>query len=103
MRYHADNLSDGYAAILLLLSMICAGCSAKTEESPSNITSAHNWDDMAPVGSMDLLYADQLPVEDYGDDITLITIGESDRFLLLPENMSAPDGLRIPSRSCKSR
>ena len=81
------------AAILLLLSMICAGCSAKTEESPSNITSAHNWDDMAPVGSMDLLYADQFSVEDYGDDITLITIGESDRFLLLPENMSAPDGL----------
>ena len=81
------------AVILLLFSMICAGCSAKTEESPSNITSAHNWADMAPVGSMDLLYADQFSVEDYGDDITLITIGESDRFLLLPENTSAPDGL----------
>ena len=48
---------------------------------------------MSPVGSMDLLYADQFSVDYYENDISLITIGDTDQFLLLPEGMSAPVGL----------
>ena len=42
---------------------------------------------------MDLLYADQFSVDYYENDISLITIGDTDQFLLLPEGMSAPVGL----------
>lgn len=48
---------------------------------------------MSPVSSMDLLYADQFSVDYYENDISLITIGDTDQFLLLPEGMSAPVGL----------
>lgn len=33
------------------------------------------------------------PVDYYENDISLITIGDTDQFLLLPEGMSAPAGL----------
>ena len=33
------------------------------------------------------------PVDYYENDISLITIGDTDQFLLLPEGMSAPVGL----------
>lgn len=42
---------------------------------------------------MDLLYADQFSADYYEDGIALITIGDADQFLLLPEGVSAPDGL----------
>ena len=48
---------------------------------------------MSLVSSMDLLYADQFSVDYYENDISLITIGDTDQFLLLPEGMSAPVGL----------
>ena len=48
---------------------------------------------MSPTGSMDLLYADQFSADYYEDGIALITIGDADQFLLLPEGVSAPDGL----------
>ena len=52
-----------------------------------------NWEEMSPTGSMDLLYADQFSADYYEDGIALITIGDADQFLLLPEGVSAPDGL----------
>ena len=54
---------------------------------------AHAWSEMTPQRSMDLLYADQFSIDFYEDDIALITIGDSDQFLLLPEGVSVPDGL----------
>ena len=42
---------------------------------------------------MELLYADQFSADYYEDGIALITIGDADQFLLLPEGVSAPDGL----------
>lgn len=96
----------------------CSGCSKKTEPgtaAPStgeNHTTASvdgseenlqaqqnkdlpvlNWEEMSPTGSMDLLYADQFSADYYEDGIALITIGDADQFLLLPEGVSAPDGL----------
>lgn len=96
----------------------CSGCSKKTEPgtaAPStgeNRTTASvygseenlqaqqnkdlpvlNWEEMSPTGSMELLYADQFSADYYEDGIALITIGDADQFLLLPEGVSAPDGL----------
>lgn len=96
----------------------CSGCSKKTEPgtaAPStgeNHTTASvdgseenlqaqqnkdlpvlNWEEMSPTGSMELLYADQFSADYYEDGIALITIGDADQFLLLPEGVSAPDGL----------
>ena len=103
--------------------MLCAGCTGKdaegssaggsgeqtaaadsrqneagssTEAAPKTETAAtasRSWNNMSPVSSMDLLYADQFSVDYYENDISLITIGDTDQFLLLPEGMSAPVGL----------
>lgn len=106
------------AAILMTAAFTCSGCSKKTEPgtaAPStgeNHTTASvygseenlqaqqnkdlpvlNWEEMSPTGSMDLLYADQFSADYYEDGIALITIGDADQFLLLPEGVSAPDGL----------
>ena len=106
------------AAILMTAAFACSGCSKKTEPgtaAPStgeNHTTASvdgseenlqaqqnkdlpvlNWEEMSPTGSMDLLYADQFSADYYEDGIALITIGDADQFLLLPEGVSAPDGL----------
>lgn len=96
----------------------CSGCSKKTEPgtaapstgenhmtasvygSEENLQAQQNkdlpvlnWEEMSPTGSMDLLYADQFSADYYEDGIALITIGDADQFLLLPEGVSAPDGL----------
>ena len=42
---------------------------------------------------MELLYADQFSADYYEDGIALFTIRDADQFLLLPEGVSAPDGL----------
>ena len=106
------------AAILITAAFTCSGCSKKTEPgtaAPStgeNHTTASvdgseenlqaqqnkdlpvlNWEEMSPTGSMDLLYADQFSADYYENGIALITIGDADQFLLLPEGVSAPDGL----------
>ena len=106
------------AAILMTAAVTCSGCSKKTEPgtaAPStgeNRTTASvygseenlqaqqnkdlpvlNWEEMSPTGSMELLYADQFSADYYEDGIALITIGDADQFLLLPEGVSAPDGL----------
>lgn len=106
------------AAILMTAAFACSGCSKKTEPgtaAPStgeNHTTASvdgseenlqaqqnkdlpvlNWEEMSPTGSMELLYADQFSADYYEDGIALITIGDADQFLLLPEGVSAPDGL----------
>ena len=109
--------------ILLSVVMLCAGCTGKdaegssaggsgeqtaaadsrqneagsnTEAAPKTETAAtasRSWSNMSLVSSMDLLYADQFSVDYYENDISLITIGDTDQFLLLPEGMSAPVGL----------
>ena len=109
--------------ILLSVVMLCAGCTGKdaegssaggsgeqtaaadsrqneagssTEAAPKTETAAtasRSWNNMSPVSSMDLLYADQFSVDYYENDISLITIEDTDQFLLLPEGMSAPVGL----------
>ena len=109
--------------ILLSVVMLCAGCTGKdaeealpvalgnrplrqtagkrsrqrTEAAPKTETAGYSFPAAGticpPVSSMDLLYADQFSVDYYENDISLITIEDTDQFLLLPEGMSAPAGL----------
>lgn len=117
------RMSVNYLAVLLLIAAIfCAGCArestedgsetgparqtaaangdtnkavaSETDQESGNVNSlSRSWSDMSPVNSMDLLYADQFSVDYYEDDAALITIGGTDQFFLLPDEMSVPDGL----------
>lgn len=60
----------------------------------SAITDSHatSWNATEPTGHMPLDYATEFSV-DYYDDFALITIGGTDRYLLIPENAKAPADL----------
>ena len=60
----------------------------------SAITDYHasSWAAMEPTGHMSLDYATEFAV-DYYDGLALITIGGTDRYLLIPENAKAPADL----------
>lgn len=48
---------------------------------------------LIPAGRMDLLYADQFSVDFYEGGYSLVTIKDSGKFLLVPENAEIPEGL----------
>jgi len=98
--------------ILLLLFSLFAGCTsvsepAMTEQPPMvSVTedismttdppsSGDTSTEDSPVitGSMPLLYAEQFAVDYLSDGSALITVGGSDRFLLLPEGVAVPSWL----------
>lgn len=64
------------------------------EAADSTITDSHasSWAAMEPTGHMQLDYATEFSV-DYYDDFALITIGGTDRYLLISENAKAPADL----------
>lgn len=64
------------------------------EAADSTITDSHasSWAAMEPTGHMQLDYATEFSV-DYYDDFALITIGGTDRYLLISENTKAPADL----------
>ena len=64
------------------------------EAADSAITDSHasSWAAMEPTGHMPLDYATEFSV-DYYDDFALITIGDTDRYLLISENTKAPADL----------
>ena len=64
------------------------------EAADSTITDSHasSWAAMEPTGHMPLDYATEFSV-DYYDDFALITIGGTDRYLLISENTKAPADL----------
>lgn len=74
-----------------------SGEAAKAESSGTNgsgpAAAPEELGGLKRTGQLDLQYAQQFSVNEYGDDgLTLITIGE-DRFLLVPEGSGAPSGL----------
>ena len=75
-----------------LSALICAVClltgCAQTASPKETV-----WADAQSTGSMELVYAQQFAVDYYGDDSALITIGGTDRFLLLPAGAEPPAGL----------
>ena len=66
---------------LLLAALLLAGCGLP-DQTPA---------DPSPGSLMPLQFADQFSVLRYDDGSALITIGETDRYLLLPENAPLPE------------
>ena len=119
--------------ILLSVVMLCAGCTGKdaegssaggsgeqtaaadsrqneagssTETAPKTetaATSSRSWNNMSPVSSMDLLYADQFSVDYYENDISLITIGDTDSSFFCRKGCPRRSDCRIPSKSSRNR
>ena len=82
-----------YFLMLLLynLLIILAGCSIQPCAKPEN--SQLNWNDLKYSHSMDLQYAKNFSVDYYENGYTLITIIDSGKFLLVPENKAVPTDL----------
>lgn len=88
------RLKQRYKMLLLCFLVFVAlflfsGCLKKTESE----NESHVWTDMKVIESMDLMYAEQFAVDYYNDGYVLITIGTSERYLVVPENMEEPQGL----------
>ena len=80
------EMKHALTALFLALALLLSGCSASGGQNDAPVTSAEK------TGQMELRYAEQFTVEYYADGTSLITIGGTDRYLLLPEGAEAPDG-----------
>lgn len=67
------------AGILLCAMMLCA-CSGKAD------TNGFSLENAEPVGQMELMYATQFSVDHYENDISLVTVSDGEKYLLVPEN-----------------
>ncbi len=56
-------------------------------------TTSNDWESFSPIGSMELQYAEQFTVTYYPSDYALITIGQEQQYLLVPENQQVPNGM----------
>ena len=78
--------------------------SGRTEEERTESSNAGKWAEMKKTGQLIPDYASEFAVDYYGD-CSLITIGKTDRYLLIPEGTGAPSGLDsdiIPIQKPKS-
>ncbi len=71
--------------VLLAALLLLPGCAEKT--------SAPAWDGMQPVSRLPLDYARQFSADEYEGGYRLVTITESGKYLLVPENAAVPEGL----------
>lgn len=74
--------------LIIMLTLLLTGCGAE-----NNTQKAGAWADMQPTGHMDLQYATQFQVDYYDGGYALITIQDSDKLLLVPEQAAVPEGL----------
>lgn len=51
------------------------------------------FDNMKKTGSMELEYAEMFSVDYYENNLSLITIGENEQYLLVPENSKVPENM----------
>lgn len=84
------------------ISIAAAGCGRgapvsadvdTVETKAETASAAVRWADLKPVGSMELLYADQFSVDYYENGYVLAEIPESGRYLAVPEGAAVPAGL----------
>lgn len=75
---------------LLLGVFLLTGCGQSTEEAGAV---ASDWVNMQSNSGMELEYAEQFDVDYYDDGCALITIGGTDRYLVVPEGSAVPTGL----------
>ncbi len=78
------------ATLLLALLALCACSSGGGQEEQAGQTA---WDGLEYESSMELSYATQFSVDYYQGGYALITIGDSQRFLVVPEDGETPSGL----------
>lgn len=76
-------------SLLFVASFLFCGCT-KVDNTQND---SYKWGEMKVEGSLPLEYATQFNVDYYEGGYTLITIGDTDRYLIVPENMSCPEGL----------
>lgn len=77
--------------ILLCAAVMCA-CSGKADTDGFSLESAE------PVGQMELLYATEFSVDHYGNGISLVTVSDGGKYLLVPENEAVeeiPDSITL--------
>lgn len=73
-----------------ILMFFMGGCTAGKK----NMEDADlKWADMSVTDSLDLQYAEQFTVDYYDGGYALITIAETERYLVIPEGMEEPEGL----------
>lgn len=80
--------------LAVLLCVLLCGCAAGEGQSAATEASiGPDWGNLSPTGSLELLYATEFEADYYPDGLTLITIGGSDRYLLVAENAAVPTNL----------
>ena len=80
-----------WAALLLTAAALLAGCggSAPALTEPA----ALNWENLEFDHSMELVYADQFTLDTYREGYRIVTIGGTDRYLVVPEDAPVPAGV----------
>ena len=85
------SLRRVWAALLLTAAALLAGCggSAPALTEPA----ALNWENLEFDHSMELVYADQFTLDTYREGYRIVTIGGTDRYLVVPEDAPVPAGV----------
>lgn len=65
---------------ILLCTIVFCACSKKAD------TDGFSLENAKPVGQMELMYANQFTVDHYEKGISLVTISDGEKYLLVPEN-----------------
>ena len=65
---------------ILLCTIVFCSCSGKAD------TNGFSLENAEPMGEMELMYATQFSVEYYENDISLVTVSDGKKYLLVPEN-----------------
>ena len=77
-------------AVLCFLLLLLGGCARQEAAEEGTDT---RWDSLEFDHSMDLLYANQFSVDYYRDGYKMITIGDGNTYLVIPEDAPVPSGV----------
>ncbi len=75
---------------LLLTTIVLAGAvnsCTRSESEPSSLTG------LKKRGSMDLKYAEMFSVDYYENDLALVTVGNNEQYMIVPEDSDIPQGI----------
>ena len=84
------SLKRMMAAVLFLSAVLLCACGAQTAEEEASADAHLESGELTITGSMELSYAEQFTVDYCADGCTLITIGGTDEYLVVPEGAEVP-------------